>query len=159
FGRYMAVFRLLEAASFRSPRLAALREAISASSASRAIAGLDRIIGFAELRHSGILAVLANVLLLWDAFTAARLLAWRTRHGRSVRKWIGAMAEIEALASLATFAWEHPDYAFPEVDAGELRFVAEGLGHPLIPASRRVVNDVAVARAGTALMVSGSNMS
>ncbi|MFT3768535.1 MAG: DNA mismatch repair protein MutS [Minicystis sp.] len=159
FGRYVSLFRLLESTTFRAPRLVALREVLAGERASQAIGRLERIIGFAELRHSGIAGVLANLFLLWDAFTAAALLRWRAQHGASVRRWIDAMAEIEALASLGTFAAEHPAYAFPEVDAGELRFVAEGLGHPLIPAPRRVSNDVALPRAGSALMITGSNMS
>jgi DNA mismatch repair ATPase MutS len=69
------------------------------------------------------------------------------------------MAEIEALASLGTFAAEHPSFAFPDVDDGDLRFVAADLGHPLIPPGRRVTNDVSIPRPGAALMITGSNMS
>src|SRR5262249_25472360 len=47
----------------------------------------------------------------------------------------------------------------PEVSTGALGFVAEGLGHPLIPAPRRVDNDVALSDPGSALLVTGSNMS
>jgi DNA mismatch repair ATPase MutS len=159
FGRYVALFRLIEETSLRAPRLAALREVLTSAGATRAIGRLERIIGFAELRHSGLVAVFANLFLLWDAFVAASLLRWRAQHGREVRRWIEAMAEIEALASLGTFAAEHPDYAFPTVDAGEKRFVAEGLGHPLLPGARRVTNDVSIPRAGSALMITGSNMS
>jgi DNA mismatch repair ATPase MutS len=69
------------------------------------------------------------------------------------------MAELEALSAFATFAGEHPAFVFPEITGGGLRFEAERMGHPLIPASRRVDNDVALAGAGSALMVTGSNMS
>lgn len=159
FGRYVALFRLLSAADLRAPRLAALREDFAGGQATRALRRLERAIGYAELRHSGLVAVFANLFLLWDVFAAAALLRWRAEHGASVRRWIDAMAEIEALASLGTFAAEHPAYAFPEVDGGELRLVAEGLGHPLIPAARRVCNDVTLPRGGSALMITGSNMS
>jgi hypothetical protein len=159
FARYVALFRLLEATPFTTPRLAALRDAIATPSASRALGRLESIAGFAEARNAGFFAVFANVFLLWDVFAAAALLRWRARSGAAVRRWIESMAAVEALASLATFAWEHPGFAYPEVDGGELRFAAEGLGHPLIPAGRRVENDVSIAHAGDALMVSGSNMS
>jgi DNA mismatch repair ATPase MutS len=159
FGRYRTLFRLLEATPFRSARLAALRDVLVKGRASATIAGLERIVGFAELRHSGIVAVLANVFLVWDVQVAASLLAWRRRHGASMRGFIEAMAEIEALASLGAVAFEHPELTFPEVSSGELRIVAEGLGHPLIPAARRVVNDVSLPHPGSALLVTGSNMS
>ena len=159
FGRYLAIFRLIESTKLSSPRLAALREVLASGRASASIGALDRIIGFAELRHSGIVGIFANIFLLWDVFVAARLLRWRAEHGQAVRRFIDAMAELEALASLGTFAGEHPSYAFPTVDGGDLRFLAEDLGHPLIPAARRVTNDVSIARPGTALMITGSNMS
>jgi hypothetical protein len=159
FGRYVAIFRLLEASSFRSPRLAALREVIAGGQATRAVHGLERIISFAEVRHAGIVAVIANVFLNWDLFTAAWLLRWRGQHGAAVRRWIEAMAEIEALASLGTFSAEHPAYVFPTVDEGDLRYVADDLGHPLIPPARRVTNDLDLPRPGRALLITGSNMS
>lgn len=159
FGRYVALFRLIESTPFRAPRLASLREVLVGGEASRAIGRLERIISFAELRHTGIAAVFANIFLLWDVFVTASLIGWRVKDGAAMRRFIAAMADVEALASLGTFAGEHEGFAFPEVDKGELRFVAEGLGHPLIPSARRVENDVSLARSGTALMITGSNMS
>jgi hypothetical protein len=164
FGRFVALFRLIEAERFRAPRLVEVHGAIAgtaegALSASRELARLQTLLGFAEVRSSGMIAVFANVFLLWDVWSAAALLRWRARVGPSVRRWIEAMAEIDALAGLGTFASEHPAYTFPEVTTGSLCFVAEGLGHPLIPAPRRVSNDVSLTEGGTALLVTGSNMS
>jgi hypothetical protein len=163
FGRFVALFRLIEAQRFRAPRLATVHAVIAGAeghpAASRELGRLETILGFAELRQSWLVAVPANVFLLWDVFCAAALLRWRARVGASVRRWIEAMAELEALSSFATFACEHPSFAFPEIAPGGLSFVAEQLGHPLIPAARRVDNDVALAGPGTALLVTGSNMS
>jgi hypothetical protein len=163
FGRYVELFRLIEAQRFEAPRLQRLREAIipsgAASGASRELGRLQSILGFAEVGRAGLAGVLANIFLLWDVFSVAALIRWRVRSGVHVRGWIAAMAEIEALASLASFAAEHPAFVFPEVDTGALRFVAEGLGHPLIPEPRRVDNDVSLANPGSALLITGSNMS
>jgi DNA mismatch repair ATPase MutS len=57
---------------------------------------------------------------------------WRSRYGASVRAWMDAVAEIEALLSLATFTREHPDYVFPEFVAEGPYFAAEEIAHPLI---------------------------
>jgi DNA mismatch repair ATPase MutS len=157
FGRYVAIFRLIESTTFRAARLTHLHAEISG--ATRELARLQTILGYAELRSSGMVAVLANAFLLWDVFCAAALLAWRARSGASVRRWIEAMAELDALAALAAFAHEHPSWAFPEITKGELCFVAEGLGHPLIAPARRVDNDVSLRGPGSALMITGSNMS
>src|SRR5262249_47683447 len=97
FGRFVAIFRLIEEQRFAAPRLARIHGSIR--DASRELSRLQTILGFAEVRYAGIVAVFLNVFLLWDVFCAAALLGWRARAGRSVRGWLSAMAELEALAS------------------------------------------------------------
>lgn len=126
--------------------------------AARALAKLDALIGLAAVRHNGLVHVLANVFLMWDVWAAARLETWRRTHGSRVRGWLDALAEIEALAALGTFAAEHPEFAWPKVVAGPARFMARGLGHPLVSAAKRVFNDVSLGDV-RALMITGSNMS
>ena len=95
---------------------------------------------------------------------------WRRAAGPAVARWMAAVGELEALASLATFRFERPQYPFPQivdsVDGGDGDssstgpvFVAEDLGHPLIPAVRRVANDLRLDRQRRLILVSGSNMS
>jgi DNA mismatch repair ATPase MutS len=95
---------------------------------------------------------------MWDVHCAFALLGWRARAGEHVRAWLDALGEVEALASLAGFAFEHPAFAWPELTPGPL-LEACALGHPLLPADRRVGNDVSLPVAGRALVVTGSNMS
>lgn len=164
FGRYVPLLRRIEGQAFTSPRLLALRARLTGASgadASLAVASLLRIVSFAEVRHSGLVHVLANLFLLWDVFCARTLSGWRERYGATahMRAWLDTLAEVEALASLGAFADEHPSFAFPAVSAGAVHFEAEALGHPLIVATRRVENDVNVGSAGCALLITGSNMS
>lgn len=164
FGRYVPLLRRIEGQEFTSPRLVALRARLTGASgadASNAVSSLLRIVSFAEVRHSGLVHVIANLFLLWDVFCARALAGFRDRFGRTahMRAWLDTLAEVEALASLASFADEHPSFAYPSVDAGAVHFEAEALGHPLIVAARRVENDVNVGSAGCALLITGSNMS
>jgi hypothetical protein len=163
FGRYRELFARIEAEPFTAPRLVSLKEAIAGGaegrSASRELAAFERILGFAELRHSGLVHLLADLFLLWDVFVAVAFERFRARAGGHVQGWFRALGELEALASLGGFAFERPDFAFPAVESGLPRFGAEGLGHPLIPADRRVTNDVELPAPGMGLLVTGSNMS
>ena len=60
----------------------------------------------------------------------------------------------------AVGAYEHPDQSFPEIIEGkEPIFEAEAMGHPLLPAARRVCNHVRLGSEPRVLVVSGSNMS
>jgi len=170
FGRYRALFARIEAEPLKAPRLAALAADIrgkGGSDASAAMRSLEAIIGYAEIRHNGIIHFIVNTAVLWDVWCALALDRWRAREGRRVRSWFAALGEIEAIASLGTYTFERPDHAFPEISAEAPRFEAEGLGHPLIPRAKRVSNDVELKAIpegsgipkGMALLITGSNMS
>jgi DNA mismatch repair ATPase MutS len=94
---------------------------------------------------------------MWDLHCAFALLAWRQRTGSSARRWLESLGEVEALAAFGAFSMENPEFAFPELATAPC-YVATGLGHPLLGPSR-VTNDVRLAGPGTALVVTGSNMS
>jgi len=85
---------------------------------------------------------------------------WRKRYGSSVRIWIEAAGEIEALLSIANYAYEHPADVFPHfTDSASPVFDGQELGHPLIPTAECVRNSVCLDHKTRMMMVSGSNMS
>jgi hypothetical protein len=145
----------------QSARLAALRTALDAEGEppSRRIAQLRRLCELLDARRNQLFAPVA-ALLLWKTQCALALERWRLRFGPALERWLDAAAEIEALSSLAGFAFERPDACFPELaEAGGAAIEAEGLGHPLIPPERCVRNDVRLGGTQSLLVVSGSNMS
>ena len=154
------VLARIERESFTSERLRVLHERLRGSDlpASREIERLRKLVALLDARRNQFFAPFA-VLLLWTAHVAMSIERWRTRSGSRIGEWIESVGEIEALDSLASFAFEHPTYAMPEiVEPGPL-FDASELGHPLIPADRRVANSVKLDETLRLLVVSGSNMS
>ena len=152
FVRYEQTFAAVSAQQFSDPRLTALRQKAGAADK---LARFGRNFAFAELRSSGQYHAVINVLLLWDLHWLFRLEAWRVREGKDVRTWFEALAELEALAAVGTWAAERPGDAFPEVVAEDAVFEAQALGHPLL--DRPVVNDVTLSR--QVWVITGSNMS
>jgi len=134
------------------------RTASQAHTASQTFSRLATIVNFVESRRNPILAPFL-LLLMYPLQTAIAAERWRTAHGPAVRAWLSVLGEIEALVSLARFAFEHPAYTLPEFTSGGASFQAAALGHPLIPAAVRVTNDVVIAGGVRVLLVSGSNMS
>ncbi len=127
--------------------------------ASRALARLHRVSALLDSRKNQLFAPLA-ALLLWTTQLALVVERWRARHGPRLGDWVDALGEVEALASLATYADEHPGDAWPEMVPGPARLEASGLVHPLLPRTRAVPNDLRLAGGeAAALVVSGSNMS
>jgi hypothetical protein len=158
--RYAAALRQAASQPFAAPRLAELAAALRATPAAHAaLAALESRLGLADARHSAPVHFLLQVLTLWDFHVLASLEGWQRTAGRRARRWLMALGEIEALAALAALRFENPGWCLPEVTAGQPELAARDLGHPLLPAARRVGNDVTVGPAGTFLLVTGSNMS
>lgn len=84
---------------------------------------------------------------------------WRREHGESLKTWLQAWGEFEALNALAAYGYENPDNTFPEFTDGEARLEAQGLGHPLLPHTSCVTNNVELSCELPFYVVSGSNMS
>lgn len=158
--RWGAMMAALEREPLEAPLLQKLRGTLESDGrrASQEIARLERIVGFADARQNELFRFLIGPLLMWDAHCALALLRWRDRAGLRLRVWLETLAEAEAVASLAAFAFEHPEFAWPELTR-EALFEARSLGHPLIAAERRVANDVRLPTSGHALVITGSNMS
>ena len=158
--QWRAMIRAIEDEAFESPLPVRLRAAFTASGrpASEEIASLERIVGFADARRNEAFRFVFGGLLFWDVHCGLALLRWRARAGHRLGRWLETLGEVDALASLAAFAFEHPDYAWPVLEA-EPMLDARGLGHPLIADDRRVGNDVHLPSGGRALVVTGSNMS
>jgi hypothetical protein len=158
--RWRTMLVTVEREPFESPLLARTRAVLAAEPrrASDEIAALERIVGFSDARRNEVFRFFIGPLLMWDVHCAFALLRWRARAGGRVRAWLASLAEVEALAGLASFAFEHPDFAWPEM-VPEPKFEARGLGHPLVADDQRVGNDVRLPSAGRALVVTGSNMS
>ncbi len=154
------VLHRLERERFTSPRLIELRAALHVEGvpASRRIARLNHLIELLDSRDNVFLRIFGP-LLLWTAQAAFAIESWRQTSGPAIAGWLAAVGEIEALSSLAGYAWEHPDDPFPEFTEDSPLFDGEALAHPLLPESRCVRNDVRLSASRQLLIVSGSNMS
>jgi hypothetical protein len=150
----------LEREQFSSPHLQALKTGISSDNlaASQAIERLRNIVEYIRSLENPIMRGL-NIPLMYVVQVAYAAEAWRHAHGSAVRPWLKATGEIEALLSLSGYSYEHPTDPFPELREGPPCFIAEQLGHPLIPAAKCVRNDLSICGETRVLLISGSNMS
>jgi hypothetical protein len=158
-----SLIRRIERESFVSSRLSALKQALVTEgvAASRRIAQLRRLVSWADSTHNMMFAPIAYLLLVKPQLAVA-IDRWQVRYGAAVGEWLRAIGEMEALAALAAYAYEHPADPFPDLAASEAPlFDADAIGHPLIADDRSVRNTVRLGAAGgpRVLIVSGSNMS
>lgn len=150
----------LEREPFTAARLVELRAslAVDGHPPSERIHRLARLIELLDSREHVMFRPI-SLFLLWATQIAFAIESWRRQSGPHIRQWLDAVGEIEALSSLAGYAYEHPSDPFPEFAAESPRFDGEALGHPLLPDARTVRNDVRLAADSRLLLVSGSNMS
>lgn len=162
--RYAGLLAHLVTPRFEAVHLAGLQQRLRSEKepAPQAMARLNRILGFSELRRgAALLHFPIQALTLWDFHVLFALLRWRRFTGAHVRDWLDAAGELDALACLAAVRRDYPLWCRPRLgdEGGDKVLAAKALGHPLIPDDRRVPNDVTVGPPGSVLLVTGSNMS
>jgi hypothetical protein len=152
------MLRLVETAKVESPLLREIQGRVCTEGVkpSEHLARLRSWTSSSELRKQFLLYIFVNPLTLWDLHVLRGLERWNRDVGRKTTDWFVALGELEALSSLATLAFSDPDATMPVI--ADAPFEARGLCHPLLPANKRVANDIVLAGRGSALLITGSNM-
>lgn len=160
------LLRRIEAESFTSPLLRQLQSRLitHGTRPSECIARLDTLSDLEDSRHNWFVR-LFDVPLLYSLQVAFALENWRRKFGSGIQTWLDVVGQIEALESIAAYAYEHSADPFPEFisaspssTSGSI-FEGESLGHPLLPSDQCVHNNVKLGGRNQVLLVSGSNMS
>ncbi len=149
---------------------APLLESLQAKTASAylAIRKLAKLSSYFDQALNPLVGFILNNLFLYNLNGVIVLEKWKAANRNVFPEWIDAVGHIECLNSLASFAFNHPDYTYPVPVAGkDLSISAAQLGHPLIPAKESVPNDFTIGlndRLNDQLndrliLVTGSNMS
>jgi hypothetical protein len=160
-GRFRVVFQYLEARRYSShPRLAQVCAPFTDSRKrpSAELRRVERIAAALGLRTNGLVWFLVNALIPWDFFFTYRLEKLREEIGQLMSRWLDAWYELEALNSLANFAWLNPAYSFPELTSSSAVFSARGIGHPLIKPEQKISNNLEVNEHRRIIILTGSNM-
>jgi MutS domain V len=144
---------------FSSPKLVQLQNRLKQGNVlpSQAIARLNRWVEYLESAHNWFVRLFDFVIFYRLQFVLAAE-SWRRRYGPSLRQWLETVGELEALAALGGYTYEHPEDVFPEFVDQAPCFEAEGLAHPLIPRNRAMTNDLHLSRDLQLMIVSGPNM-
>jgi MutS domain V len=144
---------------FTSPKLLQLQARLKQGSTppSQAIARLNRWVEFLESAHNLFVRIFDPLIFYRLQFVLAAE-SWRRRFGPSLRTWLDTVGELEALAALGGYTYEHPADVFPEFVESAPCFEAQGLAHPLLPLTRAVRNDLRLGPDLQLIMVSGPNM-
>lgn len=150
----------IEAEPFSSERMQALQDTLKTHGIppSVAIRKLEKRVDWLLSRDNWFVRIL-DLFIFWTPQCVFALDRWREEYGVGIPTWLATVAEIEALASLAGYAFEHPEDAFPEFVAEGPYLEVQGMTHPFLPRDRAVTNDLKLEENGLRLvMISGPNM-
>lgn len=115
---------------------------------------LDRL----DLRNNQFLYVLLEGSLFFQLQEIVRIERWKARYGQHITEWLETVGELDALCSLGTFAYNHPQYTYPELTEKPFCFLATQMGHPLMPVSQCIKNDAIIPSRPFFLIITGANM-
>lgn len=136
--------------------LSTLRDACSAVAQRGVLPLLCRRLDWTNT--GGMMHVILNVLVFYDLHVAAAILRRVVPNRDTLLAGVSALAELEALTSLAAFASEQPVRCYPTPVDEPLLTIVKG-NHPLIDPDRVVPNNVELGRGGRLWIITGSNMS
>jgi hypothetical protein len=152
--------RWVEDASFSSELMNQLKNNFKpgAYKASATIKKLKHILERFDYRLNPIVHIPLNTFLLWDLQQIMTLEKWKTDNNQNISAWFTALANMEAVVTIATLSFNHPQWCFPSISDEKAVFVANDLGHPLIPAEKRVTNSFSTTGEKQLNLITGSNM-
>ncbi|KQM75982.1 DNA mismatch repair protein MutS [Pedobacter sp. Leaf216] len=125
--------------------------------ASKEIKALSKIIKNFDARLNMIVGGILNALLLWDLRCCISLDIWYKSSSKEVIKALDHLGNFEEIISLATTAYNQPNWVFP-VLTDQFALNGTQIGHPLIDEQLRVSNDFNLEAKPTVDIVTGSNM-
>lgn len=153
--RYAGILSLIEGEKYSSALLSDL--ARQARNGDKKLKQLGSLVRALDARLNVLTNLVVNSLLLYDLQCVYRLERWKEENAKRALAWLRTVHEAEVLCSFATFTFNHPQFAFPEI-THERRLSAKGVGHPLLPDTERVVNDIHLDGQQSVMIITGANM-
>ncbi|MBA3971387.1 MAG: hypothetical protein H0X46_04470, partial [Bacteroidetes bacterium] len=158
--KYRQLISLIESETLKSELLKQLQLHFIKNDkrASESIKSLKKQTDKLDARMNIVVAIVLNGILLWDINVMRGIEKWRKDHKENFVKWIDAIGEFDAFISLGLFAYNNPEYTYPEVVTERFVMEAENTGHPLISENVLVKNNYSMEHAPKVDLLTGANM-
>lgn len=127
-------------------------------SASHAVRRLSKLMNALDQRNNVLMSTVLNGLFFWELRQVMRIEQWKEEHAADLTQWLNAVGRMDAYCSLATFAYNHPDYVYPTISQHPFCLKAEALGHPLMDRDKCVRNGISIEKRPFFIIITGANM-
>ncbi|MFT3679265.1 MAG: hypothetical protein QM791_03270 [Ferruginibacter sp.] len=152
--------RLIETKAFHSALLLQFQSAFKqpGTNASMEMKKLKGIVQRMDWRLNPVVFIPLALLSQWDLQQVIALEKWKRKNHQNITAWFDSLGDFEAISSLATLHFNHPDWCFPVLSKEHFYIDGKQVGHPMINPLKRVNNSIAINDKGIIMLVTGSNM-
>lgn len=159
FKQYHKLLCEIEKQVFASQILKKKQQEIQTESkkASVIFSEFSKVLDGFDQRNNLIIAIFGNAFLLRDLQQVHNVEKLVNNCKDKVEDWFHVIAFFDAQNSLANFAFNHPNYVFPEIDKNINIISSKNLGHPLLKESQRIDNDFTIENQQF-FIITGANM-
>lgn len=159
-GTYAKLLHLMDEQQMKSTLLKSIKEEIGGEKrkASYSIQRLDKLMNELDQRNNYFMYTVLNGSFFWELWQIMRIEAWKEQYAAELPHWLTAIGDIDALNSLATFAYNHPNYIYPSICPHSFHLCAQSMGHPLMQRDRCVHNDLDMEKRPFFIIITGANM-
>lgn len=119
-------WKLLQDEQFESVKLRRLTETLRHHDAAGTIEKLAKLVEILSQRDKEYFYAISRVLLI-GLQTALRVEKWQKKYGDSLKSWLSAWGEFEAVMALGVYTREHPQNAFPELLSSEVAWNSQSI--------------------------------
>ena len=170
---YSVLLRHIDEQPMQSALLKEIKDEIGGEKrrASHSIRQLNKLMNELDQRNNAFMCAILNGCFFWELRQIMRIEAWKEQYAGDLPRWLVAIGQMDALNSLATFAYNHPDYTYPHLlnksdshtgkspaSIQPFRLTAQALGHPLMHRNRCVRNDIDMEKRPFFIIITGANM-
>ncbi len=152
--------QLIEKTNFQTPLLQQIHSTytIEKGYASDELKQLKNILARLDYRLNPVIFIPLAIIVQWDLQQVMALERWNKRNQQNITHWFDALGDLEAISSLSTLHFNHPEWCFPELKKVHFSIQGTEIGHPLINKNKRVNNPIKINESGELMLITGSNM-
>lgn len=159
FRQYAFLLQQIESEIFSSDLLKGKQEEIiiMGEKSSTVFSSFSKVLDALDNRNNLFFIVLGNGFFLWDILQSYKIEKWILEYGQKVNHWFEVVSFFDAYNSLGNYAYNHPEFVFPEISQSKAVIETKNLGHPLLDKIKRVDSDLIIDNEQF-FIVTGANM-
>lgn len=158
---YLAILKDIHEVEFKSEVLRQRKKELFETEASSLVSfnRLSKILNLFDQRANTIMYIVLNGIILYDVILIKMFVKWGEKYLPHVENWIECIAEIDALVSLGTYAFNNPHNTPAQVLEDECEDIIQAVNvyHPFLSHKKAVPNNFILKKRNVAI-VTGANM-